>query len=140
MSERSLLGAHMEQELVSQPEMWRRAIAQQQPEDLLPAKGAKVAVVGFGASCFIADAYPAMGHRHAPISNAAPNRVTWILGTQPEGLDTDVTRTGAIYANEDRRPLADLASIHRVTLDRARACNLDPDSPRNLTRSVILEG
>ena len=92
MSERSLLGAHMEQELVSQPEMWRRAIAQQQPEDLLPAKGAKVAVVGFGASCFIADAYPAMGHRHDPISNAAPNRVTWILGTQPEGLDTDVTR------------------------------------------------
>ncbi|RBM02763.1 sugar isomerase [Glutamicibacter soli] len=300
MSEQSVLGAHMERELVSQPEMWRRAIAQQQSEDLLPAKGAKVAVVGCGTSWFMAEAYaaareaaghgitdsfaaseariatrdydvlvaitrsgttsevlqllteldgslrtvavigdtsspivqqvdavvelpyadeqsvvqtrfattalayllssvgedlepaiaqaqqlvnsatpqelldaeqftflgrglsvglaheaalkmreavqgwteayPAMDYRHGPISIAAPNRVTWMLGAQPEGLDADVTRTGAIYVNEDRHPLADLAYIHRVTLDRARARNLDPDSPRNLTRSVILEG
>lgn len=300
MSEQSVLGAHMEQELVSQPEMWRRAIAQQQSEDLLPAKGAKVAVVGCGTSWFMAEAYaaareaaghgvtdafaaseariatrdydvlvaitrsgttsevlqllaeldgslrtvavigdtsspivqqvdavvelpyadeqsvvqtrfattalayllssvgedlepaiaqaqqlvnsatpqelldaeqftflgrglsvglaheaalkmreavqgwteayPAMDYRHGPISIAAPNRVTWMLDAQPEGLDADVTRTGAIYVNEDRHPLADLAYIHRVTLDRARARNLDPDSPRNLTRSVILEG
>lgn len=300
MSEQSVLGAHMEQELVSQPEMWRRAIAQQQSEDLLPTKGAKVAVVGCGTSWFMAEAYaaareaaghgitdsfaaseariatrdydvlvaitrsgttsevlqllteldgslrtvavigdttspivqqvdavvelpyadeqsvvqtrfattalayllssvgedlepaiaqaqqlvnsatpqelldaeqftflgrglsvglaheaalkmreavqgwteayPAMDYRHGPISIAAPNRVTWMLGAQPEGLDADVTRTGAIYVNEDRHPLADLAYIHRVTLDRARARNLDPDSPRNLTRSVILEG
>lgn len=300
MSEQSVLGAHMERELVSQPEMWRRAIAQQQSEDLLPTKGAKVAVVGCGTSWFMAEAYaaareaaghgitdafaaseariairdydvlvaitrsgttsevlqllaeldgslrtvavigdttspivqqvdavvelpyadeqsvvqtrfattalayllssvgedlepaiaqaqqlvnsatpqelldaeqftflgrglsvglaheaalkmreavqgwteayPAMDYRHGPISIAAPNRVTWMLGAQPEGLDADVTRTGAIYVNEDRHPLADLAYIHRVTLDRARARNLDPDSPRNLTRSVILEG
>lgn len=300
MSEQSALGAHMEQELVSQPEMWRRAIAQQQSEDLLPAQGAKVAVVGCGTSWFMAEAYaaaretaghgvtdafaaseariatrdydvlvaitrsgttsevlslleelngsirtvavigdttspivakvdavvelpyadeqsvvqtrfattalayllssvgedlepaiaqaaelveaatpqelldaeqftflgrgpsvglaheaalkmreavqgwteayPAMDYRHGPISIAAPNRVTWMLGNQPEGLDADVARTGAIYINEDRHPLADLAYIHRVTLDRARARNLDPDSPRNLTRSVILEG
>lgn len=300
MSEQSVLGAHMERELVSQPEMWRRAIAQQQSEDLLPTKGAKVAVVGCGTSWFMAEAYaaareaaghgvtdafaaseariatrdydvlvaitrsgttsevlqllteldgslrtvavigdtsspivqqvdavvelpyadeqsvvqtrfattalayllssvgedlepaiaqaqqlvnsatpqelldaeqftflgrglsvglaheaalkmreavqgwteayPAMDYRHGPISIAAPNRVTWMLGAQPEGLDADVTRTGAIYVNEDRHPLADLACIHRVTLDRARARNLDPDSPRNLTRSVILEG
>ncbi|RKS20836.1 fructoselysine-6-P-deglycase FrlB-like protein [Arthrobacter sp. AG1021] len=300
MSEQSVLGAHMERELVSQPEMWGRAIAQQQSEDLLPTKGAKVAVVGCGTSWFMAEAYaaareaaghgitdsfaaseariatrdydvlvaitrsgttsevlqllteldgslrtvavigdtsspivqqvdavvelpyadeqsvvqtrfattalayllssvgedlepaiaqaqqlvnsatpqelldaeqftflgrglsvglaheaalkmreavqgwteayPAMDYRHGPISIAAPNRVTWMLGAQPEGLDADVTRTGAIYVNEDRHPLADLAYIHRVTLDRARARNLDPDSPRNLTRSVILEG
>ncbi|ALQ31483.1 sugar isomerase [Arthrobacter sp. YC-RL1] len=300
MSEQSVLGAHMERELVSQPEMWRRAIAQQHSEDLLPTKGAKVAVVGCGTSWFMAEAYaaareaaghgitdsfaaseariatrdydvlvaitrsgttsevlqllteldgslrtvavigdttspivqqvdavvelpyadeqsvvqtrfattalayllssvgedlepaiaqaqqlvnsatpqelldaeqftflgrglsvglaheaalkmreavqgwteayPAMDYRHGPISIAAPNRVTWMLGAQPEGLDADVTRTGAIYVNEDRHPLADLAYIHRVTLDRARARNLDPDSPRNLTRSVILEG
>ncbi|MGP7812825.1 SIS domain-containing protein [Glutamicibacter soli] len=300
MSEQSVLGAHMERELVSQPEMWRRAIAQQQSEDLLPTKGAKVAVVGCGTSWFMAEAYaaareaaghgitdsfaaseariatrdydvlvaitrsgttsevlqllteldgslrtvavigdttspivqqvdavvelpyadeqsvvqtrfattalayllssvgedlepaiaqaqqlvnsatpqelldaeqftflgrglsvglaheaalkmreavqgwteayPAMDYRHGPISIAAPNRVTWMLGAQPEGLDADVTRTGAIYVNEDRHPLADLAYIHRVTLDRARARNLNPDSPRNLTRSVILEG
>ncbi|MGH3651894.1 SIS domain-containing protein [Glutamicibacter sp.] len=300
MSEQIVLGAHMEEELVSQPEMWRRAIAQQQGEDLLPAKGAKVAVVGCGTSWFMAEAYavareaagygvtdafaasearivtrdydavvaitrsgttsevlqlleeldgnirtvgiigdvdspivgkldavvqlpyadeqsvvqtrfattalayllssvgedlehaitqaetlvnaatpqelvdaeqftflgrgfavglaheaalkmreavqgwteayPAMDYRHGPISIAAPNRVTWMLGEQPEELDTQVRSAGAIYINEDRHPLAELAYIHRVTLDRARARRMDPDHPRNLTRSVILEG
>lgn len=300
MSEQIVLGAHMEQELVSQPQMWRRAIEQQQAENLLPAAGQKVAVVGCGTSWFMAEvyaaareaaghgvtdafaasearigtrdydvlvtitrsgttsevlqlldelngslrtvgligditspimdkldavvelpyadeqsvvqtrfattalayllssvgmdlsqaiaqaeelvssstpqelidaeqftflgrgytvglaheaalkmreavqgwteAYPAMDYRHGPISIAAPNRVTWMFGEQPEGLDADVQRTGAIYVNADRHPLADLAYIHRVTLDRARARGMDPDSPRNLTRSVILEG
>lgn len=300
MSEQTVLGTHMEEELVSQPEMWRRAIAQQQGEDLLPAKGAKVAVVGCGTSWFMAEAYaaareaagygvtdafaaseariatrdydavvaitrsgttsevlqlleeldgsirtvgiigdvaspivgkldavvqlpyadeqsvvqtrfattalayllssvgedleqaitqaetlvnaatpqelveaeqftflgrgfsvglaheaalkmreavqgwteayPAMDYRHGPISIAAPNRVTWMLGEQPEELDTQVRSAGAIYINEDRHPLAELAYIHRVTLDRARARGMDPDHPRNLTRSVILEG
>ncbi|MGV2856241.1 SIS domain-containing protein [Glutamicibacter sp. AGC13] len=300
MSERTVLGAHMEEELVSQPEMWRRAVAQQQRENLLPAKGAKVAVVGCGTSWFMAEAYaaareaaghgvtdafaaseariatrdydavvaitrsgttsevlqllaelddsihtvgiigdvaspivdrldaviqlpyadeqsvvqtrfattalayllssvgekldhamtqaealvnsptpqelvdaeqftflgrgvsvglaheaalkmreavqgwteayPAMDYRHGPIAIAAPNRVTWMLGEQPEDLDIQVRSTGAIYINEDRHPLAELAYIHRVTLDRARARGMDPDHPRNLTRSVILEG
>lgn len=300
MSGQPALGAHMEEELVSQPEMWQRAVKQQASENLLPAKGEKVAVVGCGTSWFMAEAYaaaresagygvtdafaaseariasrdydaviaitrsgttsevldlleeldgsirtigvigdtgspimdkldaavqlpyadeqsvvqtrfattalayllssvgedlsaaiaqaaelvtaqtpqelldaeqftflgrgfsvglaheaalkmreavqgwteayPAMDYRHGPISIAAPNRVTWMLGEQPEGLDAQVRAAGATYINEARHPLADLAHIHRVTLDRARARGLDPDSPRNLTRSVILEG
>jgi hypothetical protein len=35
--------------------------------------------------------------------------------------------------------MADLARLHRVALDRALAKGLNPDEPRNLTRSVILE-
>lgn len=300
MSELTVLGAHMEAELVSQPELWTRAVAQQRSENILPAKGAKVAVVGCGTSWFMAEAYaaareaaghgvtdafaaseariktrdydaviaitrsgttsevltlldelgdtvhtvgligdvtspimekldavvrlpyadeqsvvqtrfattalayllssvgedldaaiaqarelvsaqtpqelldaeqftflgrgyavglaheaalkmreavqgwteayPAMDYRHGPISIAAPNRVTWMFGEQPEGLDAQVLSTGALYLNEDRHPLADLAYVHRVTLDRARARGMDPDHPRNLTRSVILEG
>ncbi|PRA02410.1 sugar isomerase [Arthrobacter sp. MYb229] len=299
MSEQVVLGAHMEQELVSQPEMWRRAVAQQKSENLLPAPGLKVAVIGCGTSWFMAEAYaaareaagqgitdafaasearittrdydvlvaitrsgttsevlqvlddlrgslrtvgiigdvsspimekldavvelsyadersvvqtrfattalayllssvgidldeaivqagelvnaqtpqqlieaeqftflgrgfsvglaheaalkmreavqgwteayPAMDYRHGPIAIAAPNRVTWMFGEEPEGLGAQVQRTGAIYVNNDRHPLAELAYVHRVTLDRARARGMDPDSPRNLTRSVILE-
>jgi hypothetical protein len=30
--------------------------------------------------------------------------------------------------------------VHKVTLERARARGLNPDVPRNLSRSVILEG
>ncbi|WP_434618520.1 SIS domain-containing protein [Arthrobacter sp. A5] len=85
------------------------------------------------------ESYPAMEYRHGPIAIAAPNRVTWLFGAQPEGLDADMARTGALYIHTDRHPLAELARVHRVTLERARARGLDPDSPRNLTRSVILD-
>lgn len=84
------------------------------------------------------ESYPAMDYRHGPIAIAAPNRVTWMLGEEPEGLAGDMVRTGALYINNDVHPLAELARIHRVTLDRARARGMNPDAPRNLTRSVIL--
>ncbi|MGG5172080.1 SIS domain-containing protein [Pseudarthrobacter sp. J1738] len=84
------------------------------------------------------ESYPAMEYRHGPISIAAPNRVTWLFGEQPEGLDKDMEKTGALYLHTDKHPLAELARVHRVTLERARARGLNPDVPRNLTRSVIL--
>ncbi|WP_125609838.1 SIS domain-containing protein [Specibacter cremeus] len=85
------------------------------------------------------ESYPAKEYRHGPISIAAPNRVTWMFGEQPAGLDADVAVTGALYINTGKHPLAELARVHRVTLERARARGLDPDLPRNLTRSVILD-
>lgn len=86
------------------------------------------------------ESYPAKEYRHGPISIAAPNRVTWLFGEQPEGLDKDMEKTGALYIhNADIHPLAELARVHRVTLERARARGLNPDLPRNLTRSVILD-
>lgn len=84
------------------------------------------------------ESYPAMDYRHGPIAIAAPNRVTWMLGEEPEGLAGDMVRTGALYINNEVHPLAELARIHRVTLDRARARGMNPDAPRNLSRSVIL--
>ncbi|GAA4656461.1 SIS domain-containing protein [Arthrobacter cryoconiti] len=84
------------------------------------------------------ESYPAKEYRHGPISIAAPNRVTWMFGDQPEGLDKDVAKTGALYINTTMHPLAELARVHRVTLERARARGMNPDLPRNLTRSVIL--
>lgn len=86
------------------------------------------------------ESYPAMEYRHGPISIAAPNRVTWMFGAAPEGLAGEVERTGATFIESGRHPLADLARVHRVTLERARARGLDPDVPRNLTRSVVLGG
>ncbi|MFJ3957523.1 SIS domain-containing protein [Arthrobacter sp. NPDC090010] len=85
------------------------------------------------------ESYPAMEYRHGPISIAAPNRVTWLFGEEPEGLSGDVAKTGARYINSGLHPLADLARVHRVTLERARVRGLNPDLPRNLTRSVILD-
>ncbi|GAB3563493.1 SIS domain-containing protein [Arthrobacter alkaliphilus] len=84
------------------------------------------------------ESYPAMEYRHGPISIAAPGRVTWIFGPQPAGLDADMARTGALYVNTGKHPLAELARVHKVTLERARQRSLNPDLPRNLTRSVVL--
>ncbi|YCK80580.1 SIS domain-containing protein [Arthrobacter sp. D3-18] len=85
------------------------------------------------------ESYPAMEYRHGPVSIAAPGRVTWLFGTQPEGLDSDMAVTGALYIHTDKHPLAELARVHKVTLERARVRGLNPDLPRNLTRSVILD-
>ncbi|AFR31333.1 SIS domain-containing protein [Arthrobacter sp. Rue61a] len=85
------------------------------------------------------ESYPAMEYRHGPISIAAPGRVTWLFGDQPEGLDQDMAMTGALYIRTDKHPLAELARVHKVTLERARVHGLNPDLPRNLTRSVILD-
>ncbi|MEN2736761.1 SIS domain-containing protein [Microbacterium sp. X-17] len=84
------------------------------------------------------ESYPAKEYRHGPIAIAAPGRVTWMLGDAPAGLAQDVAATGARYEDAPIDGLADLVRAQRVALERARRAGLDPDRPRNLTRSVIL--
>ncbi|MFF1634377.1 SIS domain-containing protein [Leifsonia sp. NPDC058248] len=84
------------------------------------------------------ESYPAKEYRHGPISIAAPGRVTWMFGEAPDGLAADVANTGARFENAPLDGLADLVRAQRVALARARRFELDPDRPRNLTRSVIL--
>lgn len=86
------------------------------------------------------ESYPAMEYRHGPISIAAPGRVTWLFGPSPGGLGQEVARTGGMFVHHEARdPLAELVLVQRVALARARARGLDPDAPRNLTRSVMLD-
>jgi glucosamine 6-phosphate synthetase-like amidotransferase/phosphosugar isomerase protein len=65
--------------------------------------------------------------------------VTWQFGTAPDGLAGEVQATGARFEHRAIDPLADLVRLHRTALDRAVVRGLDPDQPRNLTRSVILD-
>jgi fructoselysine-6-P-deglycase FrlB-like protein len=85
------------------------------------------------------ESYPAKEYRHGPISIAAPGRVTWMFGEPPQGLFADIAVTGAHFENRPVDAMADLIRVQRVALERARRAGLDPDQPRNLTRSVILE-
>lgn len=85
------------------------------------------------------ESYVAMEYRHGPIAIAAPGRVTWMLGEAPEGIDAAVAQTGARFVPSTLDPMAELVLVHRVALERARARGLNPDTPRNLTRSVILD-
>ena len=84
------------------------------------------------------ESYPAKEYRHGPIAIAAPGRVTWMLGEAPTGLSGDLAVTGARFEDRPIDGMADLVRAQRVALARARRAGLDPDSPRNLTRSVIL--
>ena len=86
-----------------------------------------------------AEAYPAMDYRHGPIAVAAAGRVVWAFGAVPAGLRTDVLATGAEWIpGTGLDPLAELILAQRVAVARARRLGLDPDRPRNLTRSVVL--
>ena len=85
------------------------------------------------------ESYPAMEYRHGPISIAAPGRVTWMFGQPPAGIAADVNATGARFVSSDLDPLAELVRAQKLSLLRARAKGLNPDLPRNLTRSVILD-
>lgn len=84
------------------------------------------------------ESYPAKEYRHGPIAIAAPGRVTWMFGDAPTGLAADVAATGARFEDHALDGMADLVRVQRVALERARRAGLDPDRPRNLTRSVIL--
>jgi len=84
------------------------------------------------------ESYPAMEYRHGPISIAAPGRVTWAFGELPDGLEEQVKQTGAHLEHSTADPMADLLRVHRLCLVAAARRHLDPDHPRNLTRSVIL--
>ncbi|MFI9293453.1 SIS domain-containing protein [Streptomyces gardneri] len=92
------------------------------------------------------EAYPAMEYRHGPISITGPGRVAWLFGDAPHGLADDIARVGGVYsaasgdASDALDPLADLIRAQRLAVHLAEARGYDPDRPRNLTRSVILEG
>lgn len=87
-----------------------------------------------------AESYPAMDYRHGPISIAAPGRTVWMFGDSPPGLAEDVTATGATWIADDRDPLVQLVTVQRVAVARALALGGNPDTPRNLARSVVLPG
>lgn len=86
-----------------------------------------------------AESYPALDYRHGPIAVAAPGTLVWVLGAPPPGLTAEIRATGADVVSTGADPLVDLVAIHRFALALAAGRGLDPDAPRHLTRSVILD-
>ena len=86
-----------------------------------------------------ADSYPALEYRHGPIALAAAGIVVWPFGEVEADLLDDVRETGATVVASELHPLAQLVLVQRTAVALARARSLDPDRPRNLTRSVVLQ-
>ncbi|HET9379437.1 MAG TPA: SIS domain-containing protein [Streptomyces sp.] len=84
------------------------------------------------------EAYPAMEYRHGPISITTNGTATWMLGAAPDGLAEQVRSTGGRWIAGGLDPLAELVRVQRLAVAVAAARGLDPDRPRHLTRSVIL--
>ncbi|WP_299538548.1 SIS domain-containing protein [uncultured Streptomyces sp.] len=91
------------------------------------------------ASLSWTESYPAMEYRHGPISIATTGTATWMFGAAPEGLADQVRATGALWVESGLDPLADLVRVQRLAVARAVAAGIDPDRPRHLTRSVVLD-
>jgi fructoselysine-6-P-deglycase FrlB-like protein len=84
------------------------------------------------------EAYPAMEYRHGPAAVTGEGSVVWLLGAVPGGLAEDVAAAGGVAWRRDIDPMAELVRVQMLAAALARARGLDPDRPRNLTRSVIL--
>lgn len=86
-----------------------------------------------------AESYPAFDYRHGPIAVAGQRSLVWIHGTAPDGLVEDIEAVGATAFVPDVDPLVSLVLAQRAALELARSRGLDPDRPRHLTRSVVLD-
>ncbi|MEU8077214.1 sugar isomerase [Catellatospora citrea] len=91
------------------------------------------------AATFWTEAYPAMDFRHGPISISTTGRAVWAFGEVPPGLREDVEATGATFVHDPAiDPLAHLVVAQRFAVALAEHKGLNPDTPRHLTRSVVL--
>jgi fructoselysine-6-P-deglycase FrlB-like protein len=86
-----------------------------------------------------AEAHSAMEYRHGPIGAAGPHTLVWCLDPPPPGLADEIVATGAQLEVARLDPLAELVRVQRFAVASAQASGLDPDHPRNLRYSVILE-
>jgi fructoselysine-6-P-deglycase FrlB-like protein len=147
----ALLRAHLLEDLEPVAADGERALAEALPHE--PARFDHFVFLGHGwtlglaneaalklreAAQAHAESYPAMEYRHGPISLAGPTSLVWILGSPDGDLAPDIAATGATVRTGELDPMAELLLIQRTAVALAASKGLDPDHPRNLTRSVQL--
>jgi fructoselysine-6-P-deglycase FrlB-like protein len=150
-TELALLLAHLGADIEPMAQAAERVLADPLPATL--TGGRQFTFLGTGWTCGLAseaalklresagmwsEAYPAMEFRHGPIAVTGPGSVVWMLGAAPADLAAEVAAAGGLMWQTGEHPLAELCRVHRIAVALAGAAGLDPDRPRNLTRSVIL--
>ena len=151
-TELALLLAHMGEDVAAMAAGAERVLAQELAPKLTGAR--QFTFLGTGWTCGLAseaalklreaaglwtEAYPAMEYRHGPIAVTGPGSVVWLFGPPPDGLAREIAATSGLVWQSEEEPMAELVRVHRLAAVAARARGLDPDRPRNLSRSVILD-
>ncbi len=150
-TELALLRAHLGIDIEPSARAAERVLAEPVPAELLAAR--QFTFLGTGWTYGLAneaalklreaagmwtESYPAMEYRHGPAAVTGEHSVVWVFGPAPAGLVDDIALAGGLAWAADEDPMAALVRVPRVARATARAPGLDPDQPRNLTRSVIL--
>jgi len=150
-TELALLRAHLGIDIALSADAAQRVLAEPVPPQLLAAR--QFTFLGTGwtyglaneaalklreAATLWTESYPAMEYRHGPVAITGEHSVVWLLGPAPAGLREDIAAAGGLAWSGGADPMAELVRVHLLALAAARARGLDPDRPRNLTRSVIL--
>lgn len=139
------------EDLTDLPDALRRALAQPLP---VPVDGIDhVVYLGHGWTYGLAqeaalkvreaaqawsESYPVLDYRHGPIAVAHPGSLVTVLGTADPAIVADIEATGARVQTSDADPLVQLAQAQRFAVALAESRGLQPDTPRHLTRSVVL--
>jgi fructoselysine-6-P-deglycase FrlB-like protein len=148
----ALLRAHLGEDLTTAIADAERALAMPLPHD--PSAFDHFVFLGAGWSVGVAheaalklresaqahtESYPAMEYRHGPISVAGESSLVWILGSGDPTIAEDVEATGATVRIGELDPMAELVVIQRMAVTLAESRGLNPDHPRHLARSVVLQ-
>jgi fructoselysine-6-P-deglycase FrlB-like protein len=148
----ALLRAHLGEDLTTAIADAERALAMPLPHD--PSAFDHFVFLGAGWSVGVAheaalklresaqahtESYPAMEYRHGPISVAGESSLVWILGSGDPTIAEDVEATGATVRIGELDPMAELVVIQRMAVTLAESRGLNPDQPRHLARSVVLQ-
>jgi len=85
------------------------------------------------------ESYPTMEYRHGPISAASERSLVWILDDAEPSIDDEIRATGARVVRSGSDPLAGLVRVHCAVQQLVKRRGVDPDHPRFLVRSIMLD-
>jgi len=87
-----------------------------------------------------AEAYPTREFRHGPISVLGPGSMVWVVDDKEPSIDAAIEKTGACLVRGKGDPLAELVRAQKAAGELAELRDINPDTPRFLARSIVLEG
>jgi hypothetical protein len=83
---------------------------------------------------------PVLDHSSQLAVEAAAQPDNWIDAERVAHESADLLpQSGATLLSSDRDPHAELVRVHKLCLLQAAGKGLDPDQPRSLARSIILD-